>query len=596
MRGTWLAASLFAAIVLFFALSFSMTGSIFAWSEEEMTYPARAWRGVAAERQNDHPSATLVRSCADPQASGSLIHGVRPLLSWCMSGRQWPLMVTSYISGIWYWPLGAAFTVLPDDLLIRRRVALVWGLLALVLSALLVRRWAGPGAAAVCAAMFASSICVLTVTSMMSPFEVTPWIFFCAALLVLAGGGTSERSNASRSETPGSERQSEPSAIRVVLAGLLLGVALSCNIKAAFFAVPAAALAGWNRRRATRRLAPRHGVLLCLATAPGLIPNLFFVRGGGSADLRREWVRRLGYLTQHANIQHLAGGAMKLVAFWVDPVQMYVLGAFSAEKPFWFARVETGVAVLAWVYCTWELARAVLRRPGIRMLPAFCGAWLMTYWLATALLYDEELTNGTTVYAVFVLAEALFVWWLGGLAARHAAADRRPRVQAATAGALAVLFTLGSVAHLRVDTASLRSIPFNLENQRQFVTGLEAHASSGSVVATTYNLIGVIEALSAGSVDVVEAVDFLRACDLGHHEDAQIEKCQADRWVALMGRLGLPMRAIIPSFRGGNYERSDLYDPSFKAAAKRLGLTLSAESQLDWHGTPMLTVYRVARP
>src|SRR5262245_7821740 len=88
----WFAAALFASFWLF------LSQTLPVWHEDVSVYPAPA-TPVLAQTPAEDPRPVFEASCADAGPIRLLASGVRPQVSVCVRGRQYPFLITSYASG-----------------------------------------------------------------------------------------------------------------------------------------------------------------------------------------------------------------------------------------------------------------------------------------------------------------------------------------------------------------------------------------------------------------------------------------------------------------------------------------------------------------
>lgn len=562
-RASWAITAL--ASALFVLLCWRQSEVFMVWDEETMVHSAPAPRVLAGELGRDG-RPRLEASCADPTAPRFVLSSGRPRLAVCAAGRRWPLMIAPYFSGVFYWPFGLLAPLHHDDAFALRKLASLLGLASLLLTGRLVARLTNARTGALVALALGVSPTFVFLHAVLVHFETLPWLCLVAALLVLTRDGARP-----------------PSTRRLAAGGALLGLSVLANLKTVVLLAPLALVAwrlgprGWFAPQPKRWAA---------AGAAGLLPLLpmfvvYALPAQGYGDRSEGWT---GTLLRHlAEPQRLVPSARDMILWWSNVG--YYFRAFVARAP--FNAVALAVASLAAVFALVGATRALRRREGDAVVAA-CGAWLASYVLMVALLYEEFPANYTPLHAVFGVAVGVFAASAGRWVASRAGA------WAALPVAVALIAPFGWSAAQTIDAARNFRLRTNVRTERALVAFLRARSSPGFTVLTVdARLAGVVDSISGGAVRTTQAHNYFQRCD-PRARNANAQACLDLRWRALLGASGAPLRAVIPldATRWGSGQLS--LEPSMLRAARALGRAVTLEATFDTAGGhPALALYRV---
>ncbi len=462
-----------AALVVFLLLAGWLSTELPAWSEGRSVYPARAGgRVLVLQGRTVHAEPTC-----DASEAATLQSVERPHWVLCAGDLALPLTVSSYASGVAYWPSALLSFWHHGDVRRLRLWGLLWGLLSILLTARLVDRVAGRELGTLSVAMLSVTSSLLVLSAILAHYEVTPWLFLAAAALAWRWPLTLPRA---------------------VACGLLLGLSVGANVKALFLLLPLAALAWrlrFERAALSRSDCVRLGVA-ALACVVALTPNLAHLVVDAGQGVGGQIDQRLAALAANLRPRRFIEELVNLAWFWADMMMYFDAAAGRQPQPSVPALVvcapclaySVGAAARVW-WC----GRA---DDGLALVAAACGTLLLTFLAVSALLYDQfPAANHSPLYAVFGVATA------AGLG-RLVRALRMPRT-----GTVAVaVMAAGMLAHATLGrgapTAYL-ALPIDLAAEAEVAAFLRRRPEHGRLrtLSATYNYAGIFDSLGAGPVD-----------------------------------------------------------------------------------------------
>jgi hypothetical protein len=581
-RLVYLAAALFGLFWLF------LSQTLPVWLEEVSVYPAPA-STILAQPSPDDPRPSFEPSCADQGPVRLLTSGIRPHVALCFLGRQYPLLIMSYASGIPYWVSDLFWPIHRGRIFWLRGAGLLLGLLNIALTRRLLMRFADPLTANVAALCLAVTPTFLVVQSMLVHFEVLPWLACAAAL---------DQLSLCRALSPYATNHVEPPpTARLLAAAALLGLALLSNVKAVFLIGPLCLLAF---RAGVRFSALRFQqwllvvAVLAMVVSPSLIGNAVDAGVGFSNQLHE----RLQMLVVQMNPANLVAEIPNVAQFWGDTLAFMAIASGDHGPP---SIPGLLVTIPPLFYCLFSGVAFLWRGRGA-LVPAACGLLILTFMVVSALLYiGIPKGNYGPLYAVFGIATATTAVDAGGwLASRlhRPAGSTQLAIVVAMVGAL-IWGVVGRGSPTRFTTMSI-----NAAAERGLGAYLTAHPEPDvPLLVTTYILMGVPEAVTGGAARGIKAANYFDGCPPGRNRERAPEpealeqgrRCIQDRFERLLeafpapGRFVLPLRtAPVDDALAGEYARL------LKAAATNAGRTFQEEASFSGWGTgPLLQLVRV---
>ena len=471
-----------AAAVVFIVLGWTLSDAVGTWHEELSVHPTRGYEVLEAQPGG---GVSVVRTCGDGRAL--VTAETRPRWSLCALGFAMPIMVESYFTGIFYWPMALAWPIHQGDAFRLRKLWLLLGVVDLILAFVLVSRLRDPSAAAVVVSVIAVSSPFVYIHTLLVHYEVLPWTFSMAAMIAL---GPVPMSTAPR---------------RVLTAVALVGLGTLANVKMLLLVAPFGAMMLLRHRAWLSAHSVRTRLLAVLTFATTTAPAWVFAIVDPSHGLGEQVGRRVATFVRHLDPRLLPAEIVNQLSFGAD-VGMF-LSNDSVAHP---AVLVPGALASAWA--VWHLVRW-LRRRDADPVAVLCGATLVSYLLVSMLLYEQTpsanyspldvvfgLTMGGAIVAAGRVASAR-TGWTGG---------RRRDVPAAL---IAALFMAAMCAYhvWRMERLRATTLPINIIAQHE----LARHLRDGPgtpVVSTTYAQAGVIESLGRGRVHAIQAHALVDAC------------------------------------------------------------------------------------
>lgn len=501
-------------LALYLVLGLRTGRVFFSWDEETMVQPGPALT-LLSPTLTHSGAAQVGDSCQTSGGLRTLWLADRPHWNLCYAGRSWPVMIAGYLGGVLYWPLGALGALLGDDLLRRRALSTVLGLVALLAGVRLAREVEGEDAVLPTALALATTPAFVLVHALMLHYETLPSTLLLLAGLVFARGVRGGR-------------QLDPASLRAI--AVLIGFSLLANLRFSLMLV-AIGLTAWRLRAPVRGLRPRHWAealgLLLLAMAPTLLYPLLSPPGMQGDRMRSLPVALAHNLTDPSVFLHTGYDLLRWWSNFVD-----YLSILRGTTRFSVPAFVIAAAALGWV--TWEGLRALWRREG-SPLAAMLALSLLGFWSTSALIYSTYPRNLAPLHAVFGMSLGLALTRLAG-ALRH-------RISGPARLGLCALLTLPFVDSIeQIARASHTSRwPANLVTERAVTDWLVAHPLPGSRLVVFHpQLDGVIEGLSAGALRPVHAAPLFWPCEQSE------TSCLTRRMNALLRWNGdRPMRLVL---------------------------------------------------
>lgn len=462
-----------AALVVFLLLAGWLTTELPAWSEGRSVYPAPPGGRVLVLQGE---TVRAEETCGTSDAL-TLRSAERPHWVLCARGVSLPLMVSSYSSGVFYWPSALLLPWHQGDLRRLRLWGLLLGLASLLLTVRLVDRLAGRAVGTLATGLLAVTPSLLVLSAILVHYEVTPWLLLVAAAAVW---------------------RAPLSLPRAAACGFLVGLAVGANIKALFLGLPLAALT-WRLRPERPKLsrAQRIGVAVAaLAFLLALTPNLAHLFVDAGEGFAGQVDQRLAALAANLHPRRFAEELVNLAWFWADMMMYFDAAAGRQPQP---SVPALCVAAPSLAYCLGAAVLGWVRgsvRDGVSLVAAACGTLLLTFLAVSALLYDQfPAANHSPLYAVFGVGTAAGV-------ARLAAALRLGHRGTAALGGVAALLLLHATVGRGAPTRYL-ALPIDLAAEADVAAFLRSRPQHSALrtLTATYNYAGVFDSLGAGPTD-----------------------------------------------------------------------------------------------
>lgn len=579
----------YVALLLFSLFWFYLSQSLPVWLEEVSVYPATPTVSYAAPTTDD-PGPRIEASCADSGWFHVVTSEVRPTIALCLWGRQYPLQVTSYASGIPYWVSDSLWPLHQGRVFRVRAFGLLLGFLNLLLARRLLLRFTDPVTANVAVLMLAVTPPFVVVQAMLVHFEVLPWLACAAALDQLAG------CRALRPDV-GDEAQPPPTG-RLLTAAALIGLALISNLKTVFLLAPMALLA---LRAGVRfgTITPRQWVLGSGIVALVGVPSLVGMVVDGGAGISHQFSERWQFLLAQLSPELIGAEFPNLARFWGDTL-LFMAIASGNDVP---TSIPGPVAtILPLTYCMLACILYLVRGRG-PLVPAACGALMLSFLLVSALLYvGVPKGNYGPLFAVCGIATAVTlvdaVRWLN---ARRGWSEARMLK-------VAVLVVLGAFVWSLLERGSpnrFTTMPINGAAVSALGAYLEGESDQTTpIIVTTYNLTGVPEAVTGGAVRSITAYHYLdEGCPLGINQGIEPtpetleagRHCIQERLERLLAASPTALRFVLPYLSVPvDHALAGEHGSLLRAAAQRAGRFFQEEAVFAGQDTgPLVWVARV---
>ncbi|MCB9507934.1 MAG: hypothetical protein H6698_05665 [Myxococcales bacterium] len=528
MSDRWLRIAALVACVFFGVTGWTVSESFMGWAEETMVFATPAARSLARDL-DANGDAVFERSCASDDAPTLLVLDGRPRLVVCAAGRQWPLMIAGYLSGVFAWPLGLLWPLHHDNLLVLRKIGLLFGLFGIYLSARVIGALAGKRAGLWVAVATAVTPIFITAHSVWVAYEMAPWLFLLLAICVALGIPVRPGPR-----VPVVDETGHLQTWRAAVAGLLVGLALLTCLRHIVLIAPVLALAWWTRRPSARPSAAGYA-WAAAGVAVALLPVVLLAVLGadsGIPDKSEGWQHTL--VRQLGRPEYLARAASGLVTLWSNVPNW--LGPAFGNRPLSIPPLIAASA--AAIFVVVEGVRVLLRR-STDVVSGAVGIALATYVVMVASLYSSFPYNFTPLAPLFGVA--------GGMALSRLEAVLAPRNRALSF--VVPLLLAGDLAWGSVQVVpTVREAPVfaNIEVERAATAWLVEHDEPGLAHYTLDGLTtGVFDSLSDGRISTVRARSALFDCFAG---GAPETGCVVTRLQAVIRTAaGAPVRLIVSS-------------------------------------------------
>ncbi len=558
---------LLVAIGTFVVQGVWLAGTFPVWHEETATHAGPSVPQLAPV--DDDGGGVLPLNVGCGEGATWLRARTRPSAALCAAGLRWPVLVAPYIGGVAYWPLQLLRPIHQGDPVALRRCGLVIGALAILALFLLVEAVADSLTAAACAMTAATLSGFVVGHSLLVYYEFVPSLFVALAALVVA-----------RRRDP----RTPPSARRLALAGLLVGLSIATNVKGLVVAAPLVATAlhrgGPLRAAGVKRLAI---AALCAAApiAPLLVVALADPYGGVGTQVGA----RLATMAAHLHPR-----------FFVEEVGNALL--YAGDVGYYFALANGGdgglvpafltLSTFAFAHSLVALVQRIAGRPHSPVAAA-CGALQLAYIVFVTLAYDQRPAAN---YAPVTYSHAVSL----GCALLTAGRLLSGRMRSPSYRMVIVVIAIGVASAVtstfrRGDLRDTTTVSINLTAERALVAHLRARPDAPAIT-TTYNLAGVLDAFGASTLDGQPYLG-QRRLDLGLREGL------VERFALLLADPGrLPLRFVVP-IRVGLIDEPGvaLHRRALEDAARALGWRVTEEARFTTRsGVPVLALVRVSAP
>lgn len=579
---------LYLAVSLFSVLWLFLSQTLPVWLEEVSVYPAPA-TPVLAEPSAEDPRPRFEPSCADPGPIRILASGVRPEVALCVNGRQYPLLIMSYASGLPYWLADLFWPIHQGNVFWLRGAGLLLGLLNIVFTRRLLQRITDTVTADVTALFLAVTPAFLTVQAMLVHFEVVPWLACVAALDQLS------RCDALSPHAP--KDIEPPPTGRLLVAAALIGLALLSNIKAVLLIAPLGLLA---LRAGVRfsALRPQQWLLAVAVLVFLVSPNLFGNTVDAGADFSNQINERWQFLLAQLDPMTIVAEIPNVARFWADTLIFMAIASGNAVPSSIPGMLMTLPPLF---YCLFSALVYLWRGRGA-VVPAACGLLIITFMFVSALLYvGVPKGNYGPLYAVFGIAMgATAVDGTRWLAARFH--WRRER-----ALAIAVVPMAGALIWSVVGRGSPASFT-TMSINAAAVSGLGAYLTTHPepevpLLVTTYNLTGVPQAVTGGRARGIRATNYFEGCPPGRNlglepEPGEVERgraCIHRRFQHLLEAFPGTVRVLVAmTYAPVDDALAHEYERLLGSAAAAAGRGVHQEATFSGRGTePLLRLLRI---
>lgn len=565
-------ALLVVSCLLFLVLGVWTSGRTPAHHEEISTFPTRPARVLVP----NEGTLEVEPSCADPNPPSTVSSEGRPVLAVCTGGLSLPVLIASYASGIPHWHSLLGWPLHAGTVFGLRRWGLLIGLLSLFLIHRLVRRLKDELTADVTTLVLGVSPAFILLHATLLQYEVAPWIFLMLAGLAVLG-------------PPGIEGSEGPR--RPLLTGVLTGLAMAANVKAAFLLV-AVVFVAWRVKalRGVRAIdVGKAAGGFVLGFAPLWVPNLML--GGGG--LSQQVFKRTEFLARPTTLEDLGLEFINVVRFGSDT------GSYmsSAWEPLGVVGIVTAVLfAVAMLYVLVQTVRVLGSRGG-HPLEAITGCLIIGFVLVSLELYNKRpAANYAPMHGFFAIGTAMAVTaaarWLQAMGVPGANNHRRTSITLASV----LLLGLAHSTYGRISTVDDMPMSINAQAERRLVAHLIEHPDpTATIYTTTYNLAGVIDSLGRGELSTVRLERVFNSCNRG---DAL---CVETRFGWLIDRPGaLPARVVLPALTNRTDEgNASSYESALARAAERAGVTFAVEEDfavgVDGDGPAAIRLVRLDR-
>ena len=509
----------------------SLVLSLFAWrfsrqfavfGEETTVLPGAP--AVVLEREPAPDGlARLVEICPADATPGLSWSNERPQWVLCTPGRVWPILIVSYIAGIFYWPTALFGALGHGDALTLRALGVPIGVVVVLVSALFARRLAGRRAAVFTALAAGTVPVVVALHATLIWFEILPWLLLMLGALAWLGVREAPASISRR---------------RAIVAAALAGLGLLADAKAGALLLPLAAAlvrSGAVKLADVRRhLRPMVavGVLTLMPIAAGLLLRPATIDDGKAGEALVALAAHLAHPSQ------LFAAASDTLLWWSNLA--YYLA--PAMRPMPFGVAAFGVAVASAAFVSFAGVRTLVRGGG-SPLAAVAGVTLLGFTAMVSLLYARFPINFSPLYGVFAIATG------AALASLSRALERTAAGRAAALAPALLLLPFAHESHKLTYAAEHATSPFHIEVERSVADWLVSHPDPRAVnVIAEEQLSGVFDSMTGGRARTVQGVRLLGRC--ADDRAAASDPAWIDRAVrALLARYaGHPLRFVAVSW------------------------------------------------
>ncbi len=548
-----------AAVAIYLAIGGWLTEQLPVYHEEVAIWPNNAPRIVPddAVLEAGELGLPLEERCGSDDGALWALSQTRPSLMVCAGDTALPLMTMSYASGVFNWPLG--FVTEPFA---RRKLTLVYGLLALLLTWLVAARLCGTRFASVSVFCIAVSPSFVVLWGWGVDFETVPWILGmggCTIAFVRKPGALSQ--------------------LRLFGACAFFGMATLANIKSIFLLGPFLLLLWRKGLLPTKHEDLRTaGCGFALPLVPILILNVIAPARGASFEV----VHRLGMIKSNLSLEHIVNEPLNLLSNWGDFIHIVFLATDQPTSVSFLALFVSGAAAL------WVLVSAVrfMWTGSGNPFEAYCGLVLMGYLAVGTLLYDQyPPSNYAPLGAIFGLSMAGLII---GIARRL---DSRAWVIAVLTVLLAAPYV-----HSNVNRGSLREhLHFSMNNHAvaSLVEGLD-ELEPETLLTTSYNMAAVLDTFEGGRFEPIQVHNYLLFITESGESGEEPESIQ-ERWQRLLPRLPGPVFVLVSArIVPVDEDRLEELLPALEMAAAELDRPIEvAGSYSAGDGTEVLRLLRI---
>lgn len=572
------------ALGAFLVQASSDTQTLPAWHEEISVYPARG--APVLEDPDEDLVVSFGLGCSEAGPIRIETSGVRPNVSLCAGGRQYPLLIMSYASGVPYWVADFLLPLHKGQIFRLRWLGLLFGVLNLLVAWKLMRRIVDVRTADVVVVAMSLTSPFSFMQAILVHYEVVPWLMCITAVYLLSF---------EEGLAPGATGPAAPATRRLVAVSALLGMALLANLKAVLIVAPLAFIA---IRAGVRfgTIRGRQWLLMIAVVVLVLSPLIAGNAIDGGLQFGQELEVRSWTFLENLRPLTLAAEVPGLIWFWADS-RNWMAAALGGEPEPPILGVLATVPPL--VYCVGTLVGFLWRGRG-RIVPAACGALIVAFMLLSAFLYNNyPKGNYSPLYAALGIAAGVTAVDLSRLVARAV------RQRAGWLETAVVLTLFAGLAWQAVAGASPTTIPvsFNSLAERDLGEYLDRNADPDvPILVTTYVLTDVIEAVTVRPVRTVKAYQFLdcppginRAFALDDAMRREGMECVHRRVDRLLRNFPTTTRFLVPvNFEVVDHPFAHEFGPVIESAARSAHREVRVEASFSGKDTgPVLRLIRV---
>lgn len=479
-------------------------------------------------------------------------------------------MITSYASGLPYWPTELLAPLHHHDIFLLRQFGLLLGILEIVAAFFLVRRLVNEISAVCCALMLGCHSAFLYTHTITTYYEAVPWFALTVGAL-----GWLRWSNVNSAKAR---------LWATLSVGLGLTIAFLANIKTILVVAPLGVLALRNIRQ-WPKIRVWQGLLVFACVLIAFIPLVSFGIIDPSGGLSQQFSSRSSNLLSRFGLQTVILEFYSTLIFGTDMGFYGDMVTGRAMTPWWPPLV---IMALALIYPTYALAKNLRNGEG-SFFAAICAAEIWTFLFVSAFLYGQfPSANYAPVNPAFPLCIGLS---LGVLAKRLQPKFLVPLV-------MTTMSVFGWNLVRRGDYRRYYDTSINAAAEQEAARFLREHHNDGAAVLTaTYNLAGVFESLGAGIVHPIQTEPFIsRECVANDKVDTD---CLEKHWDKLFSEHALPRpwRIVLPAvFSRVDEPASPAMEHALRNAAALRGISVQTEAEFStWSGAKVLRIVRIER-